>query len=54
MKKYSRIFSYLKNYKGKIALYFLLSSFDRFFYRFIGMLIPFFDLIFNGDSTRSQ
>ena len=52
MKKYSRIFSYLKNYKGKIALYFLCILLSIVFgIVSFGMLAPFFDLIFNGDSS---
>ncbi len=52
MKKYSRIFSYLKNYKGKIALYFLCIILSIIFSIVsFGMLAPFFDLIFKGDSS---
>lgn len=51
MKKYSRIFSYLKNYKGKIALYFLCTLLSIVFgIVSLGMLAPFFDLIFKGDN----
>jgi subfamily B ATP-binding cassette protein MsbA len=53
MNKYSRIFSYLKNYKGKIALYFLCILLSIVFgIVSFGMLAPFFDLIFNKDTTR--
>ena len=52
MKKYSRIFNYLKSYKSKIALYFLCIILSIVFSIVsFGMLAPFFDLIFNGDST---
>lgn len=52
MKRYSRIFSYLKNYKGKIALYFLCIILSIIFSIVsFGMLAPFFDLIFKGDSA---
>ncbi|MBN8675641.1 MAG: ABC transporter ATP-binding protein [Chitinophagales bacterium] len=52
MNKYSRIFSYLKNYKGKIALYFLCILLSIVFgIVSFGMLAPFFDLIFKGDSS---
>jgi ATP-binding cassette, subfamily B, bacterial MsbA len=53
MRKYSRIFSYLKNYKSKIALYFLCIILSIVFgIASFGMLAPFFDLIFNGDSSK--
>ena len=49
MRKYSRIFSYLKHYKSKIALYFLCIILSIVFsIASFGMLSPFFDLIFNG------
>jgi subfamily B ATP-binding cassette protein MsbA len=52
MKQYARIFSYLKNYKGSIALYFLCIILSIVFgIASFGMLAPFFDLIFNGDSS---
>lgn len=52
MKKYSRIFNYLKNYKGKIALYFLCIILSIIFsVASFGMLSPFFDLIFKGDAN---
>jgi ATP-binding cassette, subfamily B, bacterial MsbA len=52
MKQYARIFSYLKNYKGNIALYFLCIILSIIFgIASFGMLAPFFDLIFNGDSS---
>lgn len=53
MRKYSRIFSYLKNYKSSIALYFLCIILSIIFgIASFGMLAPFFDLIFNGDSSK--
>jgi subfamily B ATP-binding cassette protein MsbA len=52
MKQYARIFSYLNNYKGSIALYFLCIILSIVFgIVSFGMLAPFFDLIFNGDSS---
>ena len=53
MRKYSRIFSYLKNYKSSIALYFLCIILSIVFgIASFGMLAPFFDLIFNGNSSQ--
>lgn len=47
MKKYSRILSYLKRQKGKLGLYFLCVLLATLFgVVSIGMLIPFFGLIF--------
>lgn len=47
MKKYSRVFYYLKNYKGQIALYFLFTVLSIIFGLVsFAMLIPFFELIF--------
>lgn len=52
MKKYSRILRYLKDYKGKIALYFLCIILSiAFSIVSFGMLAPFFDLIFKGDTS---
>lgn len=55
MKKYSRVFAYLKNYKPQIFLYFLFSVLSIIFSIVsIGMLMPFLELIFNtGSSTLS-
>jgi ATP-binding cassette, subfamily B, bacterial MsbA len=51
MKKYSRIFDYLKNYKSKIALYFLCVILSIVFSIVsFGMLSPFFKLIFKQDA----
>lgn len=55
MKRYSRIFNYLKDYKGRIALYFLNTLLSIVFSIVsFGMLSPFFDLIFNGDASQFQ
>jgi len=49
MKKYSRVFTYLGPYKGKIVLYFLFTLLSVFFSIVsIGMLMPFLQLIFLG------
>lgn len=50
MNKYSRIFSYLQFYKGNIVLYFICILLSVVFSVVsMGMLAPFFDLIFLGD-----
>ena len=50
MKKYSRIFGYLGNYKSQIGLYFLFIILSVVFSIVsVGMLMPFLELIFNGD-----
>ncbi|HEX2534845.1 MAG TPA: ABC transporter ATP-binding protein [Chitinophagaceae bacterium] len=50
MKKYSRIFRYLKAYKGSISLYILFILLSIVFGIIsLGMLMPFLELIFNGD-----
>lgn len=52
MKKYARIFSYLKNYVPKIILYFLFTVLSIIFSIIsIGMLMPFLELIFNIGSN---
>ncbi len=52
MKKYSRIFGYLKHFKASIALYFLFIVLSIVFsIASFGMLSPFFDLIFNGNDS---
>lgn len=52
MKKYSRIFKYLKDYKGQIFLYFLFVILSIIFSIVsVGMLMPFLELIFNGDQS---
>ena len=54
MRKYSRIFGYLKNYKSKIALYFLCIILSVVFgIVSFGMLSPFFDLIFNSNTVST-
>ncbi len=48
MKQYARIFQYLRNFKAKIALYFLSTLLSIVFSIVsIGMLMPFLNLIFN-------
>ncbi len=50
MKKYVRIFKYLSHYKGSILLYFLFTILSIVFSVVsLGMLAPFFDLIFKQD-----
>jgi subfamily B ATP-binding cassette protein MsbA len=51
MKKYSRIFRYLGNYKGKVFLYVLFILLSIVFSVVsLGMLAPFFNLIFKQDA----
>ena len=55
MKKYSRIFKYLGQYKGQIFLYFLFIILSIVFSIVsLGMLAPFFDLIFKQDDANVQ
>src|SRR5215212_1635553 len=56
MKKYARIFSYLKNYTPQIFLYFLFTILSIIFSIVsIGMLMPFLELIFNvGSGTFAE
>jgi ATP-binding cassette, subfamily B, bacterial MsbA len=55
MKKYSRIFKYLKNYKPRIFLYFLFILLSTIFSIVsVGMLMPFLELIFNGDQANTK
>src|SRR6188474_175927 len=55
MKKYSRIFKYLGQYKGQILLYFLFIILSVVFSVVsLGMLAPFFDLIFKQDNVNAQ
>lgn len=50
MKEYSRIFGYLGQYKGSILLYFLFIILSvAFSIVSVGMLMPFLELIFNGE-----
>jgi len=52
MKKYSRIFGYLGKYKSGIFLYFLFIILSvAFSIVSVGMLMPFLELIFNGDKS---
>ena len=54
MKKYSRIFSYLGQYKSGIVLYFLFIILSVVFSIVsVGMLMPFLELIFNGDKSTA-
>ncbi len=54
MNKYSRIFSYLKLYKGNIVLYFICILLSVVFSVVsMGMLAPFFDIIFLGGDGGS-
>lgn len=53
MKKYSRLFGYLKEHKSKLALYFICVLLATIFgVVSIGMLIPFFGLIFDTGSFK--
>ena len=53
MRKYSRIFNYLKSYKSKIVLYFLCIILSVVFgIVSFAMLSPFFDLIFNSNAAK--
>jgi ATP-binding cassette, subfamily B, bacterial MsbA len=53
MKKYSRVFGYLKPYKGKIALYFTYTLLSIVFSIVsIGMLMPFLQLIFENPDPK--
>lgn len=55
MKKYSRIFRYLGQYKSGILLYFLFILLSvAFSIVSVGMLMPFLELIFNGDKSMAD
>lgn len=55
MKQYSRIFSYLGAYKGKISLYFLFILLSILFSIVsMGMLMPFLQLIFTGKGMTND
>lgn len=55
MKKYSRIFKYLGQYKGEIALYFVFIILSIIFSIIsIGMLMPFMELIFKGGEGKLE
>jgi subfamily B ATP-binding cassette protein MsbA len=50
MKRYSRIFRYIREYKGDVLLYFIFIIFSIIFSIVsIGMLMPFLELIFKGE-----
>ncbi len=52
MKKYSRVFYYLAQYKGKVALYILVTILAIIFSLFsFALIYPFLDVIFNGQSS---
>lgn len=54
MKKYARIFGYVKKHGGKLALYFVCVVLATLFGVFsIGMLIPFFGLIFDTGQSAA-
>lgn len=54
MKKYARIFTYINAYRGSVALYVLFIILSIVFSIVsIGMLMPFFELIFNGDKSSA-
>ncbi len=54
MKKYARVFGYLKGYKSNIVLYILcILLFIVFSIVSIGMLMPFMQLIFTGKNNES-
>ena len=55
MKKYSRVFKYLRHYKSRIGLYFLFILLSIVFSIVsVGMLMPFLDLIFKGKTGASE
>ena len=55
MKKYSRVFKYLRDYKSRIGLYFLFIFLSIVFSIVsVGMLMPFLDLIFKGKTGASE
>lgn len=54
MKKYARVFKYLRHYKGAAALYIFFTLLAILFSLVsLGMLAPFLDLIFNGDNAAA-
>lgn len=54
MKKYGRIFKYINAFRGSVVLYVLFIALSILFSILsIGMLMPFFELIFNGDKGGS-
>ena len=52
MKKYSRVFRYIGQYKGEAFLYILFIVLSILFSLVsLGMLFPFFEMIFNGEKS---
>lgn len=52
MKKYSRVFHYLGQYRGKVLLYFLVTILAIIFSLFsFALIYPFLDVIFNGQGS---
>lgn len=55
MKKFSRIFKYIRRYSDKLTLYFVFTLLATLFGVFsIAMLMPFFDLIFKPDQPANK
>jgi len=55
MKKYSRVFKYIKQYKGEAFLYILFIVLSIIFsLASLGMLFPFLEMIFNGDKQGTS
>jgi len=55
MKKYSRVFKYIKQYKGEAFLYILFIVLSIVFSLVsLGMLFPFLEMIFNGDKQGTS
>src|SRR5688500_15453336 len=52
MKKFARILSYLKDYKGKLVLYIVCTLLATLFSLFaLGFLSPFMEVIFKGGTS---
>jgi subfamily B ATP-binding cassette protein MsbA len=55
MKKYSRVFKYIRQYKGEAFLYILFIILSIVFSLVsVGMLLPFLELIFNGEKEGTS
>ncbi|HWJ30115.1 MAG TPA: hypothetical protein VNS32_26500, partial [Flavisolibacter sp.] len=55
MKKYSRVFKYIGQYKGEAFLYILFIILSIVFSLVsVGMLLPFLELIFNGEKEGTS
>src|SRR5262245_31997693 len=55
MKKFARIFHYIKKHSNKLVLYFICTLLATLFGVFsIAMLMPFFDLIFKGEAVQQN